>query len=422
MVHLPYTKIIDIADFSNPLLLPHLEDIARGEMLRFGLDKPEIVPDSKQWECAMMLRTLSDHGVLRPGAVLAGVGAGTEETTFAIAAKGCVVFPTDRYLETTPWSDVAPAGMMVRPNQFSQFDCPRGSIIPVHSDARVLSLPSNFFDGVYSAGSIEHFGSIEAVAAAAEEIGRILKPGGIAVLSTEFRLDGPVDKQWFSDDCILFTPALLQEHIIESSGLEVIGTPVYTTSQDTYDSRVVLIEFLQKAKSMTSLSDKKNAYPNLVLYHDGYLFCSVHLALRKPISAVSRQNTRSVVFENLVNEEAARAGAILTRQISEWTQAYSKRDSSSSSLAINEHSAHAALAEHANRYKIELAAQANRYEIELAAIRGSRSFRFTKPLRYATTIARRVPIVVATARLGLRGYRAIRGLVSGDKYRSGGTS
>ena len=48
MNHLAYTKIIDIADFSNPTLLPHLEDIARGEMLRFGLNKPEIIPDSKQ--------------------------------------------------------------------------------------------------------------------------------------------------------------------------------------------------------------------------------------------------------------------------------------------------------------------------------------------------------------------------------------
>jgi SAM-dependent methyltransferase len=391
MADLPHTKIIDIADFANPLLLPHLEDIAQGEMLRFGLDKPEIVPDSKQWECAMMLRTLSDHGVLRPGALLAGIGAGTEETTFALAAKGCVVFPTDRYLESTPWSDVAPAGMMVRPSQFSEYKYPAGTVIPVHTDARVLSLPTSFFDGVYSAGSIEHFGSLEAVAASAEEIGRILKPGGVAVISTEFRLDGPLDKPWFSDDCILFTPSLLQEFIIDPSGLAVIGTPQYTTSHDTFDSRVVLLDFLDKAKKVTSLSDKKNAYPNLVLFHEGHLFCSVHLALRKPMAETSPKSVRSRAFEKQVKEEATRASGILTSQIADWTRTYG-------------------IEEHAQRVDEVSAEQLRRYEHELAVLRGSRSLRYTKPFRDAANAARRILIVAAMARLRLRGFRAIKSL------------
>jgi len=391
MTSLPYTKIIDIADFNNPLLLPHLEDIARGEMLRFGLDRPEIVPDSKQWECAMMLRALSDHGVLRPGALLAGIGAGTEETTFALAAKGCVVFPTDRYLENTPWSDVAPAGMMVRPSQFSEYEYPRGAVIPVHTDARVLSLPTGFFDGVYSAGSIEHFGSLESVAASAEEIGRILKPGGIAVISTEFRLDGPLDKRWFSDDCILFTPSLLQEFIIDPSGLEAIGTPQYTTSHDTFDSRVVLLDFLDKAKKVASLSDKKNAYPNLVLFHEGHLFCSVHLALRKPIAEILPKSVHSRAFEKLVKEEATRASGILTNQIADWTRTYGTEKPTQ---WVNEATAE----------------QLRRYEHELAVLRSSRSLRYTKPIRDAASAARRIPVAAGTARLGLRAFRAIRNL------------
>jgi SAM-dependent methyltransferase len=326
MTKLPFTKVVDIADFSNPLLLPHLRDIARGEMMRFGLSEPAIIPDSKQWECAMMMRTFSELGVVRPGALLAGIGAGTEETTFALAAKDCIVFPTDRYLELTPWSDVAPAGMMVNPAQFSPYAYPRGAVIPVHSDARAASLPSGFFDGVYSAGSIEHFGSLEAVSAAAEEIGRILKPGGIAAISTEFRLDGPNDKPWFSDDCILFTPELLQKHIVGPSGLELIGEPDYSTSKETYDNRVVLTDFLKKAKRVVSLADKRNAYPNLVLFHDGYLFCSVHLAMRKPMAAAgSSAGGFSSHFSQAVTAGAVRTGGVLTAQIAEWTESYGKR-------------------------------------------------------------------------------------------------
>jgi SAM-dependent methyltransferase len=410
MTDFPYTKIIDIEDFDNPKLLPHLQHIAFGEMKRFGLDEPIILPDSKQWECAMMLRTLTDLGVIRPGALLAGIGAGTEETTFALAAKGCVVFPTDRYLELTPWSDVAPAGMVVRPEQYSEYAYPRGGVIPIHSDARVLSLPSDFFDGVYSAGSIEHFGSLEAVAAAAEEIGRVLKPGGVAVLSTEFRLDGPNDRRWFSDDCILFTPELLQSHIVGPSGLELIGEPNFATSQGTFDSQVVLVDFLNKAKRVRTLADKRDAYPNLVLFHEGYLFCSVHLALRKPKkpgSVVSQGHSKR--FEGPAASDAMRASGIMTSQMVEWTKTYGLPTGydavTRSALADQERQfqevatareqqfqeAAAAWGQQAAAWQQQYDQTVRHYEAHIAFLQQSRSFRMTRPIRDAARIARRVP-------------------------------
>ncbi len=397
MTRLPYNKVIDVADFANPALLPHLHDIAYGEMRRFGLDQPEIISDSKQWECAMMLRALSELGVIRPGALLAGIGAGTEETSFALAAKGCVVFPTDRYLEATPWSDVAPAGMMVRPKQYSDYDYPQGGIIPVHTDARLLSLPSNFFDGVYSAGSIEHFGSLEAVAAAAEEIGRILKPGGVAVISTEFRIDGPNDRRWFDDNCILFTPELLREWIVGPSGLELVDEPDFQTSDATYDNRVVLLDFLAKAKAVKTVTDKRNAYPNLVLFHEGYLFCSVHLALRKPAADGAAPGARAAAFAATVAADATRASGVLTRNIQEWTSTYGQPQTqmpvevATDSQALRDAEAARAAA-----------------ETELAIIRQSRSFRLTKPIRTAARIARQTPVVRELGLLTMRALRAAR--------------
>jgi SAM-dependent methyltransferase len=327
MTELAHNKVIDIQDFDNPVLAPFLQYIAYDEMVRFGLETAPNIPDSKQWECAMMLRSFDQYGLLRPGALMAGIGAGTEQTTFALASRGCITFPIDRYLEVTPWSDVAPAPMMVRPRQYTNFKYQRGHVIPVHSDARIVELPSSFFDGVYSAGSIEHFGSLEAVAAAAEEIGRILKPGGIAALSTEFRLEGPNDRGWFDDNCILFTPELLHKYIIEPSGLEPLDPLIGEPSESTYDSRVVLLDFLAKATKVRSIEDKINAYPNLVLYHEGFLFCSVHLALRKPEHGVMpRARHHSEGFEKVVQQEAAAASGALTSQIEQWRLKFGRDD------------------------------------------------------------------------------------------------
>lgn len=398
MSNLPHNKLIDLADFSHPELLPHLHDIARGEMVRFGLSEPMIVPDSKQWECAMMLRTLTDLGVLRPGAVLAGIGAGTEETTFVLASKGCIVFPTDRYLERTPWSDVAPADFMINARQYSTHSYERGSVIPVHTDARLLALPTNFFDGVYSAGSIEHFGSLEAVAAAAEEIGRILKPGGVAVLSTEFRLDGPNGKPWFNDDCILFTPALIEEHIVRPSGLEVINAPSFSTSPKTFDSRVILTEFLDEVKHIRTLADKKNVYPNLVLYHDGFLFCSVHLALQKPLNApVSRRASHAARFEADVTTNAIRASESLVGRVL-----------APSVLApCNVPSNHGE------------SDRSDYYRCQLETLLKSRSMRLTKPLRNVAVFVRSKPLLRRFAQVGAHIVPdAPRGSERSDYYRA----
>jgi SAM-dependent methyltransferase len=421
MSRLPHTKIIDIADFADPELQPYLIEMAKGEMARFGLPEPVIIPDSKQWECAMMLRTLTEFGMVREGATLAGIGAGTEETSFVLASKGCVVFPTDRYLEVTPWSDVAPAGMMVRPEQYSAVSYPQGHVIPVHSDARLLSLPENYFDGVYSAGSIEHFGSLEAVAAAAEQIGRILKPGGVAVLSTEFRLDGPNGQRWFSDDCILFTPEMLEKHIIAPSGLELIDKPSFDTSSGTYDSRVVLVDFLEKAKKVETITDKRNAYPNLVLFHLGYLFCSVHLALRKPLEANSQRLMHSPSFRETVQDNALRAAGVLTRQISEWHRHYGqtvpaqptadpmvaeelRRLADEYTQAKSELADACVRAESEREYAREAIRQKN---LEIAYILSSRSFRLTRPLRNFSAYAKQKPVL---RNLGVATFRTLRSI------------
>jgi SAM-dependent methyltransferase len=386
---LSYNKVIDAADFHDCELIPFLKEILYDEQVKFGLDEPIVIADSKTWECGMMLRAFSDHGLIRPGATFAGIGAGIEQTTFALAAKDCVVFPSDRYLEVTPWSDVAPAGMLIDAAQYTNFRFNRGNVIPVHSDARWLNLPSGFFDGVYSAGSIEHVGSLNAVAAVAEEIGRILKPGGMACLSTEFRLMGPNDKGWFDDNCILFTPDLIRQYILEPSGLEFVDQPNFRASQETFDQRVVLLDFLEKAKSVSSIEDKKNAYPNLTLFHEGFLFCSIHLALRKPLGAV-QAGAKAHQFSEEVETNARKSSSVVARQIGDWTTSAQVGDA----IPINSRS-----------YDAPTIAA---LEARIGQLLNSRSMRITRPIRSLTHFVRRTPGLRQVASAGMRVIRRIR--------------
>lgn len=278
-----FSKVIDLEDFQSEELKPYLKSIAEIEMAFFGNKEPVIIPDSKNWETAMALYSFEKHHFLKEGALFAGIGAGTERLTEMLANKGAIVFPIDRYLEATPWSDVSPSGYMVSVSEYTSKNTNTRNIIPVHSDARGISLPSNFFDGIYSSGSIEHFGGLEAIEAAAIEIARILKPGGIASISTEFKLDGPAGIPWFDDSCILFTQELIAKHIVEPSGLIAIEIPNNRPSSKTFKTRKNLVNFLNSVKNIQTFQDKMNTYPNLILFHQGFLFCSVHILLKKPL-------------------------------------------------------------------------------------------------------------------------------------------
>ncbi len=300
-----FSKVIDIEDFSNQALIPYFNKILSVEMSldlsQCKINHPVFTPDAKNWKTAMALHAFDEFIPNVDDKLFAGIGAGTELLTELLAQSNAIVFPVDRYLEQTAWSDAAPPGYMLSTKPYNQIDHIHENIIPVHSDARCLELPSAFFDGVYSCGAIEHFGSIEAIQAAASEIGRVLKPGGIASISTEFRLDGPANKKWFDDNCILFTVDMIEEHIVKPSGLMLVDKPDNLPSPKTYETRRNLADFLQLTKKAYRHEDNDMVYPNLIIEHDGFLFCSIHLLLKKPLD--SQYNQKQHLLNNNMKQD-----------------------------------------------------------------------------------------------------------------------
>jgi SAM-dependent methyltransferase len=64
-------------------------------------------------------------------------------------------------------------------------------------DGRRLAFRDGTFDLAYSLSSIEHFGGLEGAVATIREMARVLRPGGVVALATEYVLEGPPHEETF---------------------------------------------------------------------------------------------------------------------------------------------------------------------------------------------------------------------------------
>lgn len=227
----------------------------------------------KDWEVAISLKTLREFGAVRPDALILGVGAGKEPTIYELSNEVRFVFATDLYLDMKAWGNFGPE-YLACPADFApegvRFDAQR--IIPQHVDMTNMPYPDDTFDGVFSSGSIEHVGTngapnYDAIRAAAREIGRVVKPGGIISLSTEWKLAG---EGWGFDNVVLFDEALIMKYIVEPSGCELVDEPDWSFDGDM--NHAVDLS-LRVAGFMPDVE--------YVLREGQFIFTSVHVALRR---------------------------------------------------------------------------------------------------------------------------------------------
>jgi len=281
MKELRYNKVVSLEDFSDPEISEIIQDMFRHEFAEFPPEYKNGIPDSKQWQSAMCVRALKHFGALSPDAYILGVGAGTEVLSFYLTKHAHLVFATDLYLNAGVWSDVAPPLMLIEPEDFAPYDYEVNRLIVQHMDGRLLQYPDNTFDGIYSSGSIEHFGSLEAVANASYEMGRVLKPGGILTLSTEFRIKGPGGDGWDPASTLILSRERILKYIVAASGLELVDELDTEVTSLTLASPRNFLDFSAGIKNSSDWQTKLTNYPNLVMTHEGYVFCSIHVTLKK---------------------------------------------------------------------------------------------------------------------------------------------
>jgi glycosyltransferase involved in cell wall biosynthesis/SAM-dependent methyltransferase len=283
-----FNKVCELEDFSDPELVDTIRDVFRHEIPRFTPDFPRGAEYRKYWEVAMSVRALRHFKALHPDSVILGVGAGTEATLFYLTNHAKQVFACDMYLDKGPWDGFAPSLMLIEPEEFAPYEFPSARLVVQHMDGRILRYPDNTFDGIFSSGSIEHFGSLEYVANASYEMGRVLKPGGVLTLSTEFKITGPPEGKGLPGT-LLFTQEELARYIVEASGLQPVDTFSTDLSDATLQTRRDIQIYIDEAKAQMAEQGMHprageiiwSQYPHLILVAQGYVFGSVHLTLRK---------------------------------------------------------------------------------------------------------------------------------------------
>ncbi|MDQ4145079.1 MAG: class I SAM-dependent methyltransferase [Actinomycetota bacterium] len=264
---LGYNKLCNVEDFRSPALLSSIRSVYGTKTLE-DPDFPKGHEHRKLWEVAMAAKTLSDLGALDEDAEILGVGAGDEPTIFWLTTKARRVFATDLYLEPGIWADTAAPSMLTDPGRHSEGPWNPRRLVVQHMNALDLRYEDESFAGVFSSSSIEHFGQLEDVYRAAQEMCRVLRPGGIATLSTEFRLNGPGAGL---PGTLLFDAVQLHDAIIAAGDWSLVGPLDLFSSPASRASPVIWSEAIAGI----------DRFPHVVLCEGEHLWTSVHLALRR---------------------------------------------------------------------------------------------------------------------------------------------
>jgi len=149
----------------------------------------------KVWEWVYILEVLKQHGMLAEGKRGLGFGCGTEPLSALMASMGCEILATDLDTETAEkqgwWTKTHQhAGGLAQLNEAGICDPDTFARKVAYRSCDMNAIPSDMrgFDFTWSSCSLEHLGSLENGLEFIERSIGCLKPGGVAVHTTEFNL------------------------------------------------------------------------------------------------------------------------------------------------------------------------------------------------------------------------------------------
>jgi SAM-dependent methyltransferase len=297
-----YVKLCDLPDFDDAVLRRRIREIVPNH-------EPRAEVRRKFWEYATLTLFLEDEGAFHDRTQVLSVGAGHEEVLFWLANKVRRVVAVDIYGEGDFVGGEADATMLTNPRAFAPYPYREDRLTALKMDARALDFSDASFDVVFSLSSIEHFGDHRDVARAAREIGRVLRPGGLAFIVTEcFVARRPLNSPLIQTGVRIatlgrrcknatprrravdvFTPRELRRWIVQPSGLELVQPLDLTVSPETWENIIV---WRGGGEFEASTDDP---WPHVLLQPNGSAFflrggtaafTSVALAMRKPDARV----------------------------------------------------------------------------------------------------------------------------------------
>jgi SAM-dependent methyltransferase len=183
---------VQLCELANPAKWDNPDWMAFFRDLRIlPLDRKDM--HRKGYELTQLLFGLHRLGRIHDDAAILSVGAGHECVLYWLANHVGQVVATDLYEEQWSASRAREGDASVLRNAaaYAPFPYREDRLTFLQMDGRRLAFADGAFDVAYSLSSIEHFGGLDGACAAVDEMARVVKPGGIVVVATEYRLSGP---------------------------------------------------------------------------------------------------------------------------------------------------------------------------------------------------------------------------------------
>jgi SAM-dependent methyltransferase len=183
--------------------LCHLEDW-KNEEIKHAMSELKLknmdlkIIKRKDWEWALGIVALRRYGKLNKNSTGIGIGVGKERILFYLANNLNHVYATDLYPEH--WQEDAPSDFPENPAKYAPFPYKEDALTVLRMDGTKLDFDSEYFDLAFSFSSIEHFGGENHSGAlrSLREIERVLKYGGIAVITTEYIINDKEHIEWYN--------------------------------------------------------------------------------------------------------------------------------------------------------------------------------------------------------------------------------
>jgi SAM-dependent methyltransferase len=275
-----------VEDFSDPQFSSLIAECFPALAAQHGPSFPQRLSYRKHWEVAMAVEAFRRAGALGPEAEILGIGAGNEATAFILTNYVRRVFATDLYLDEGVWQSTTNRNMLRDPGSYWTSPWQPRRLVVQHLDARDLRFDDDSFHGVFSSSSVEHFGDRRDVIRSLTETFRVLRPGGVLSISTEFRIDGPGPGL---DGTLLFDAEDVEEIFLQSADWEPLDaldlqvTAATLANPSTFSEALADIDrHLQHNPEVRPDDLFWRRYPHVLISDGEHLWTSIHLALRRP--------------------------------------------------------------------------------------------------------------------------------------------
>ena len=248
-------KLCDLSDWSEP----EFSALAGSIM---DNNPSTIIYHRKLWEFTKTVQAFQRFGVWNDRSLLLSVAAGTERLLYYTANHVRKIVATDIYGVGDFSKLEADRKFLADPSQFAPYEYRRDSLEGLYMSVFDLRFCADLFDGAFCMSSIEHFGGVAAAVRAIDEMGKVVRPGGIVVITTECSLNG---KRGYD----VFLPAQI-DRIVKDVNLDLVEGIDWGVSEES-------LEHLLDMRA-----DDLGVLPHINLKSFGSAFTSISLVFKKP--------------------------------------------------------------------------------------------------------------------------------------------